>query len=262
MGASALARRRLDRRWRRLDAGAQAGPRRRPDQDGHRHRHHRRDRAVGQRQLAGGAVHRRADQQGGRHRRPPDRALPRGHRVRSQGRRRQRPQADPGTQGQRRAGRHHLGDAPGDQGPDRQSRPHALHLSAALRRAGMHQAPLLHRPDAGAAVRQAHSLPDQDRGQEALRHAVGQLRLAAASEQVRPQGHRGQRRRGRVRGILSARPGRIFRDHRQDPRRQGRLRVQHRDPARPAAVLQAALRIGLPEERRRARAASTTTRTC
>ena len=28
----------------------------------------------------------------------------------------------------------------------------------------------------------------------------------------------------------------IFRDHRQDPRRQGRLRVQHRHPARPAAV--------------------------
>ena len=55
---------------------------------------------------------------------------------------------------------------------------------------------------------------------------------------------------------------RVFGDHRQDPRRQGRLRVQHRDPARPAAVREAALRIGLPEERRRAVAASTTTRTC
>ena len=164
MGGQRARRRRLGRRLRGgWMLAPKRAPRRRPDQDGHRHRHHRRDRAVGQRQLAGGAVHRRADQQGGRHRRPPDRALPRGHRVRSQGRRRQRPQADPGAQGQRRAGRHHLGDAPGDQGPDRQSRPHALHLSAALRRPGVHQAPLLHRPDAGAAVRQADPLPDQDR---------------------------------------------------------------------------------------------------
>ena len=90
----------------------------------------------------------------------------------------------------------------------------------------------------------------KNRRQEALRDAVGQLRLAAAPEQVRAQGHRGEWRRGGVRGVLSARPGGIFGDHRQDPRRQGRLRVQHRDPARPAAVLQAALRIGLPEERR------------
>ena len=67
------------------------------------------------------------------------------HRLRSQDRRRQRAQAHPGAQGQRRAGRHHLGDAPGDQGSDRQSRPHALHLSAALRRAGVHQVPLLAR---------------------------------------------------------------------------------------------------------------------
>ena len=78
-------------------------------------------------------------------------------------------------------------------------------------------------PNAGAAVRQADPLPDQDGGQEAFRHAVGQLCLAAASQQIRPQGHRGQRRRGRVRGVLSARPAGIFRDHRQDPRRQGRL---------------------------------------
>ena len=207
---------------------------------------------VGQRQLAGRAVHGRADQQGGRHPRPADRALSRRHRFRSEDRGRQRPQADPGAQGRRRAGRHHQRDAPGDQGPDRQPRPHALHLSAALRGPGVHQVPVLHRPDAGAAMRQADPLPDQDARQEALRHAVGQLCLAAAAQQIRPQGDRGQRRRGGVRGVLSARSAGIFRHHRQDPRRQGRLRVQHRHSARPAAVREAALRIRLPEERRRA----------
>ena len=166
-----------------------SGPRRRAaDQDGHRHRHHRRDRAVGQRQLAGRAVHGRADQQGGRHPRPADRALPRGHRVRSQGRRRQRPQADPGAQGRRRAGRHHRAMRQAIKDPI-VNRGRTLYIYPQLYEGQeCTQAPLLHRPDAGAAVRQADPLSHQDAGQEALRHALGQLRLAAAAEQVRPQG--------------------------------------------------------------------------
>ena len=100
------------------------------------------DRTFRQRQLAGGAVHRRADQHGRRHPRAPDRAISGGHGLGSEDRGRQRAQADPGAQGRRGARRHHQRDAPGHQGPDRQPRPHALHLPAALRRPGVHQVPV------------------------------------------------------------------------------------------------------------------------
>ena len=102
-------RRRLDRRcaggWvLRAERAHAAGS----DQDGHRHRHHRRRsrrRGNANWQVAQFTVE-QINKAGGIAR-PADRALPGGHRVRSQDRRRQRPQADPGAQGRRRAGRHH-----------------------------------------------------------------------------------------------------------------------------------------------------------
>ena len=85
--------------------------------------------AAGNCRLAGRPVHGRGNQQGRRHQRPAYRTLSRRHRLRPEDRRRQRPPAYPGTQGRRRARWHHQRHAPGDQGPDRQPRPHALHLS-------------------------------------------------------------------------------------------------------------------------------------
>ena len=62
-----------------------------------------------------------------------------------------------------------------------------LHLSAALRGQGVHALSVLHRPDAGAAVRRIHSLADQERRQE-VRTAERQLCLASYAERLCPQG--------------------------------------------------------------------------
>ena len=132
------------------------------DQDGHRDRHHRPDRGGGQFRLAGRAVYGRADQQERGRPGPAHRALSGRHRFRSEDRGRQCAQADPGAQGRRGAGRHHQRHAAGDQGPDRQPGPHALHLSAALRGQGVHEGPVLHWSYPGAAMRQADPLFDQD----------------------------------------------------------------------------------------------------
>ena len=74
----------------------------------------------------------------------------------------------------------------------------------------------LHRADPGAAGGRADPLSDQAERAEALRHAVGQLCVAAAAQPLHAQGDRGQRRRGGVRGVLPARPGGILRDNQQD----------------------------------------------
>lgn len=105
---------------------------------------------------------------------------------------------------------------------------------------GVHALSVLHRTDAGAAVRRVHSLADQERRQE-VRAAERQLRLAAHAQRLCPQGDRGQWRRGRVRGILSARPGRLLLDRQPHHLQQGRRRLQHRHPAGRRPVLQAAL---------------------
>ena len=223
--------------------------RRRPYQGRHRHRSHRRDRLGRQRQ-----GQRRQDgdegyQRGRRPARPAVGAAPRGHRVERSGRGRQRAQADPARQGRRRARRHHQLHAQRDQGRHRQSRPHALHLSAALRRPGVHRVSVLHRADAGAAMRPVHPLADEERRQ-ALRAALGQLCLAASAQRLCAQGDREERRRSDLRGVLPARPGRIQRHRQQDHDQQRRRRVQHRHPARRRPVLQAALRGGIQQARR------------
>ena len=195
--------------------------------------------------------------------RPADRALPRGHRVRSQDRRRQRPQADPGAQGRRRARRHHQRRCA------RRSRTRSCNRGRTL-----------------------YIYPQLYEGQECTEHlyctgptpaqqcdelipylikTLGKKRFAMPSANyVWPQLLNKYARK-----VIEANGGEVvFEEYYplDQPeysatigkilRRQGRLRVQHRDPARPAAVLEAALRIGLPEERRHAVAASTTTRTC
>ena len=66
-------------------------------------------------------------------------------------------------------------------------------LSTTVRRPGVHQVSLLHRPDPGAAVRHLHPVADQERRQEVL-PAIGRLCLAARTEQVCPQDHREERR--------------------------------------------------------------------
>ena len=220
-----------------------------PDQGRHRHRSHRPDRLCRQRR-------RQCRENGGegdqRRRRPAGPAagiVHRGHRIERIGGGRQRPQADPARQGRSRARRHHQFDAQRHQGRDRRARQDALYLPAALRGQGMHALSVLYRPDAGAAVRRIHSLADQERRQE-VRAAQRQLRLAAYAERLCAQGDRGQRRRGHVRGILPARPDRFQRDRQPHHLQQGGRGVQHRDPARRRAVLQAALRSGLPQERR------------
>ena len=107
----------------------------------------------------------------------------------------------------------------------------ALHLSPALRGPGVHAVHLLHRPDPRPAVRRVHPVADQERRQ-ALRAALRELRLAQAAQPVRAQGHPGQRRRGRVRGVLPPRPGRVQRDREQDHDQQRERGLQHRHPAR------------------------------
>ncbi len=111
------------------------------------------------------------------------------------------------------------------------ARQDALHLSAALRGQGMHALSVLHRPDAGAAVRRIHSLADQERRQE-VRAAERQLCLASHPERLCAQGDRGQWRRSRLRGILPARPDRLQCHGEPGHFQQGGRGVQHRDPAR------------------------------
>ena len=140
------------------------------------------------------------------------------------------------------------------------ARQDALHLSAALRGQGVHALSVLHRPDAGAAVRHIHSLADQERRQ-AVRAALANYVWPHTAQRVCAQGDRGQRRRGGLRGILPARPDRVQRHREQDHVQQGERGLQHRHPARRRAVLQAALRGGLPARTAGGCPACTTTRT-
>ena len=74
-----------------------------------------------------------------------------------------------------------------------------------------------------------------------------QLCLAACTQRLCAQRHREERRRGRVRGVLSARPGGIQRDRQPNHDGEGRRRVQHGDTAGCRTLHQATLRGRFPK---------------
>ncbi len=135
------------------------------DQGRHRHRPHRRDRLCRKLQSQRRQALRLADQQVGRPARPPGTAVCRRHRLERGGGRCQCAPADRARPCRCRTGRDRQLDAQCDQGSDRAARSYALHLPGVLRGQGMREADLLHRPDAGAAMRPAHPVADQERRQ-------------------------------------------------------------------------------------------------
>ena len=128
----------------------------------------------------------RRHQRRGRPARPPDRVVHRGQRDRRRSGRSRGDQARRTGAGRRRPRRHLQLHSPGHQGPGGRAGQHAVHLSGAVRGAGVPPADLLHRSGAGAAGRTTLSLVDATHRGEDVLHAVGRLHLASHHEQEGP----------------------------------------------------------------------------
>ena len=162
----------------------------------------------------------------------------------------------------RRHLRRHLQlDAAGHQGAGRRRGQDALHLSRAVRGAGVRSAHLLHRPGARAAGRPVHPVADARDRREDVLPAVGRLHLAARDERARPRGRHRERRLDRRRGVLPARPHGLPRDRRADHRERRGRGVQHDRAARGHAVLRGAARRRLLASAAGNSSARTSTRT-